>query len=1154
MDIFKRHGDHGHEEKKHGHGHQTEDGARQHFLACLYWLKRRDLGASSDTAISTIEKFIDTPKNLTSRLVGHPAWSATLPVRKTIVVVAYAAFIALLITYKSIKHDGTFHERIAFRAAWITATQTSLPFLLAVRVNPIGLLLGTSYERINWFHRWASRVFFASATIHGGFFTYEWLAASFFWTEIKTVKMVLPGIAAWFILAWTVISTIPFFRRIKYELFVVQHIISVVLLLVFLVLHVPDHHLFSIWCAVGVFAYDVVTRSANPIWRNLRLRVSANPSVRYAHDAQVEAVDSELTVMTVRDVGFKWIPGQHVLIWSPTFRWETPHPFTITNIPDSQTKTQDLQLTIKTKTGLTRDLNDWARRTGLRGDTGGLRVMVTGPFGAVPNWKQYENLVLVAASTGGSFTTPILEDLLSSQSPGCIRTISALYIVRHTAHAKVYLQRITRLLSRAKEMGISTKIQVAVTRGPNTVSEGVLQDESRERLIDPETARGPSVELERFSIDSARSSESAKEDQLLKEEVDMDLDGAYASAIEHTDGRPEIATFIRTAVGDVPGNVAVAVCGGEAIERAVKMSVATLRRRSGMDAGDTVFNLVKTLSKDNVLLPTMNNAFDTENSCFKNTVFNDHTPALVTKCDIYPLDIHSHSRLIYTASVQSLQFSSSLHNYTTSPNMCHLTIYHFTRCDTQRRVIINPTIGATAYHPFELPPPCHHSTNEPLPAPEDPNAAAPCPVHGPCCHPGQVFVCEQKDDPKARCMGWQANHRILEPEMLELFDSNLLPITYEHWRTMSDNSDEFAYEEDIRREFFDAGAKMWYLWNWGQEIIDTISHSQSHPFGAKIEREDALDHGECYWNWMIARKELLQLTEAWEDLASMGCMEVCPSKLLAVHPWMKYAFHGWNERQPVDFPQFRGIPFRFVKNLERQRDILRWHPYYARRDMPSTPNLVERLWKSPTIPQTHNPELPHELGKENMGWPAEWKGIYDVAARCDSLPLRKYAEPSNLYSMQGSVASAPIQPEPQPEKQYRPQYTSESEPNYDDGYESPSTHSSGPRTPPWAITYGQEPKKIKWGPVNWDQAATFVQSPPVSPETVPSRPIPSMVRVYNEESLSKLKHFVPREGMLDLIPLSDSESDSEEVRRLKRRRSEDDGKTGMKPVKKYRTA
>ncbi|SPJ85090.1 related to ferric-chelate reductase [Fusarium torulosum] len=614
MDLLKRHGGHGHgheeEEHGHGHGHQSEDGLRQHFLACLYWyvlatvliagsvsrlvsafvakqrIKRRDMGASSDTSISTIERLLDAPKTLVSRLIPRPVHLATLPVRKTIVVVAYTAFVSLLVTYKSIKHDANFHERIAFRAAWITATQTSLPFLLAVRANPIGLLLGTSYERINWFHRWASRVFFASATVHGGFFTYEWLVASFFWTEIKTVKMVLPGIGAWFILAWTVISTIPFFRRIKYELFVVQHIISVVLLLVFLVLHVPDHHLFSIWCAVGVFAYDVVTRSANPIWRNLRLRVSANPSVRYAHDANFEAVDDEVTVMTIQNVGFNWMPGQHVLIWSPTFRWETPHPFTIVNSPSAEAKTQDVQLTIKTKTGLTRDLNDWARRTGLRGDNGSMRVLVTGPFGTVPNWKQYENIVLVAASTGGSFTTPILEDLLTSQSPGCVRKISALYIVRRKAHAEPYLQRIARLLSRAKEMGISANIQVAVTRGSRSVSEAVLHDDanaSRERLIEPETTRGPSVELERFSLDSTRSSDSGREEQLLKEEVDLGLDGVYASSVEHTEGRPEIASFMRMAVGSVPGNVAVAVCGGEAIEKVVKMSAAAIRVERNRD-------------------------------------------------------------------------------------------------------------------------------------------------------------------------------------------------------------------------------------------------------------------------------------------------------------------------------------------------------------------------------------------------------------------------------------------------------------------------------------------------------------------------------------------------------------------------------------------
>ncbi|PNP82065.1 hypothetical protein FNYG_04626 [Fusarium nygamai] len=398
--------------------------------------------------------------------------------------------------------------------------------------------------------------------------------------------MVLPGIGAWFILAWTVVSTLPFFRRIKYELFVVQHIISVVLLLVFLVLHVPDHHLFSIWCAVGVFAYDVVTRSANPIWRNLRLRFSANPSVRYAYDASIQAVDDELTTMTIRNVGFKWKPGQHVLFWSPTFRWETPHPFTIANIPDSEGQGQDVQLTIKTKSGLTRDLNDWARRTGLRGDNGSMRVMLTGPFGVAPNWKQYENVVLVAASTGGSFTTPVLEDLLSTQSPGCVRKINALYIVRRRAHAEPYLQRISRVLPRAKEMGISVNVQIAVTKGSGTVSDAVLRDAnaSRERLID-EPIRGPSVELERFSIDSSASSESGREEQLLKEEMDIDFDGAHASAIEHTEGRPEIATFIRTAVGNVPGNVAVAVCGGDAIEKVVKTGVALIRRERSRDGG-----------------------------------------------------------------------------------------------------------------------------------------------------------------------------------------------------------------------------------------------------------------------------------------------------------------------------------------------------------------------------------------------------------------------------------------------------------------------------------------------------------------------------------------------------------------------------------------
>ncbi|KAF7552769.1 hypothetical protein G7Z17_g4090 [Cylindrodendrum hubeiense] len=615
MSFIPRHGDdehgHGHGDKEeHGHGHGSEDSVRQHALASLYWYviaavlitgfiarlaaafiarQRRESRSGLDSSVSTIEKLFEGPRAAVSGSFlsrSRPLWLAALPLRKTFLVVVYAAFISFLLTWKSIKHDGNYIERLGFRAAWVTTTQTSLPFLLAARTNPIGLILGSSYERINWFHRWVSRIFVLSATIHGSFFVTEWIAADFFWTELRTVGMVKWGLAAWTVLVWTLLSTLPPFRRLRYEFFVLQHILSVVLLLGFLLLHVPDHHQFSIWCAVGVFLYDIVTRSANPLWRNIRLRLSSGISTRYAYQAQVNSFDSDLTVVTIRNVGFSWTPGQHVLIWSPTFPRQFPHPFTISNIPSLEASSRDLQLVLKAKGGFTRELNNWARKADNSGSDGSLRVLLAGPYGTVPTWRQYDNVVLVGASTGASFTTPVLEDLLTSQSPGRVRKISALYVARQKAQVEPYLQRISRLVSRAKEMGISVRIEVAITKSARNAAhlDESPANESRERLIEPEAhhgGRGNSVELDRFSIDSSESLGSERDGQLLKEEVELGLEDGYAydaSSITETEGRPDIAAFLRTAIGNVSGNVAVAVCGGSPIERSVQIAVATVRR------------------------------------------------------------------------------------------------------------------------------------------------------------------------------------------------------------------------------------------------------------------------------------------------------------------------------------------------------------------------------------------------------------------------------------------------------------------------------------------------------------------------------------------------------------------------------------------------
>ncbi|KAI5464903.1 hypothetical protein BGZ63DRAFT_452041 [Mariannaea sp. PMI_226] len=634
MDLFVRHGDHGHEDEHgHGEGHGSEDSVRQHALASLYWytigavlicgflsrlasaqiarqrIKRRPSRSSPDS-ISLLERIFEAPKTAIAGSLFYrrrPAWLVALPLRKTFLVIVYAAFVSFLLTYKAVKHDGQYFERLGFRAGWITVTQTALPFLLAARTNPIGLILGTSYERVNWFHRWVSRIFVISATVHGSFFVTEWIIADFFWDELKTVGMVKWGLAAWAVLVWTLLSTLRPFRSMRYEFFVLQHIISVVLLLVFLLLHVPEHHHFSVWCAVVAFVWDIVTRSANPLFRNLHLRLSSGVN-RFAHQAHISVVDTELTIATVRNVGFNWTPGQHVLIWSPTFPRQFPHPFTISSIPNRETSTKDVQLVMKTKDGFTKELNHWARGTDRDGGDGTLRVFLAGPYGSMPTWKQYETVVLVAASTGASFTTPILESLLTSKNTGRVRSISALYIARRKAHLEPYLQRISRLVPRAKMMGLSVRVEVAITKAGPYAAAGLDEDpvnESRERLItepERETERldedkRSSIELERFSIDSSDSVGSERADQLLKEEVELGFgDGQEydASAIIETQGRPDIEVFVASATGKVAGSVAVGVCGGSAIEKSVKLGVASLRSEQasqGLGANDVFLHV-----------------------------------------------------------------------------------------------------------------------------------------------------------------------------------------------------------------------------------------------------------------------------------------------------------------------------------------------------------------------------------------------------------------------------------------------------------------------------------------------------------------------------------------------------------------------------------
>jgi hypothetical protein len=551
--------------------------------------QRRNMEESVDAksrALSTALSYLSTSR----WMKRAPAWLSTLPVLEALTIVLYAAFVALLLTWRAIKHDVQHLERLGFRAAWIATTQTTLVFLLVARVaNPIGVLLGASYERLNWLHRWAARVFLATVSVHAGFFMAEWLPAGFLWEELRTVAMVKWGFAAWFVLLWMVLSSLLPARRWRYEFFVVQHVVSAIALLALLFLHVPEHHHFSVWCAAVAFAYDVVTRSLNLAWRNFRLRRPASSALggatpRYAYSASVDAVDAELTVVTVKNVAFKWKPGQHILVWSPSFMKQSSHPFTIAGASDVTERVQDIELTVKTKGGFTRALNSWAQEMAETGQESNVRLLIAGPFGSAPNWRQFEHVVLVASSTGGSFTTPVLEDILMLQNPGCLRSVTSLYVMRCKTHATVYLKRISKLAYVAKGLGITVRVELAVTGTQLGIPSSHVAGGSRERLMNDglfviEEEGDELDEFSRSSIESSRTGSSTRSGDPLKEELGSPLtedNVVDTHAIHESSGRPNIDGFLRREVGEAPGSVIVAVCAGDVVEGIVRRSVASI--------------------------------------------------------------------------------------------------------------------------------------------------------------------------------------------------------------------------------------------------------------------------------------------------------------------------------------------------------------------------------------------------------------------------------------------------------------------------------------------------------------------------------------------------------------------------------------------------
>ena len=519
-------------------------------------------------------------------------------------ILTYWVIITLFLTTGSIINDAYYWERIGFRAAWVSVTQVPLVFLLAGKVNFAGFFLGSSYVNINWLHRWLSRTLLVTVTIHGGFFFSEWVRADFVRMELEMMPMVKYGLGLWGVLVWTNLSSLVPIRRLSYEIFVLQHIVSASVFLWLLHTHVPAYASYNIWIAVAFVLVGRASRFFVLLYQNLSIRsktLGPFAGKRVGHPAEMQALAGDITLITIHGVRFSWKAGQHVLLWYPTLGPLESHPFTISNISEKKQEagSSKVELIIRARSGFTRRLYRRALSLGATSPTA--TVFLTGPFGSLPAWNTYETLVLISASTGASFTLPILESVLNDLC--CVRRIDCLLLVRHRSHIDGYLSRLLAAASHPRSSELSLQIKIAVTGeqgGPIGEDDASMELTS---LATSSSSEAPSKTwLKSQATTTERSSSSSRnviaepnkdyligpEEQDIGDTINRGSRSNYiekADRLHYTFGRPNLANTIREPVEASAGETSVLVCGGKSLTSTVRNCLASLSDERAVHKG-----------------------------------------------------------------------------------------------------------------------------------------------------------------------------------------------------------------------------------------------------------------------------------------------------------------------------------------------------------------------------------------------------------------------------------------------------------------------------------------------------------------------------------------------------------------------------------------
>ncbi|KAG0646807.1 Ferric-chelate reductase 2 [Hyphodiscus hymeniophilus] len=339
-------------------------------------------------------------------LLNRPARGFT-SVGHLVLVLAYLAInIALTVT----NIDWSSLIGIAKRCGWMAITNTAFITFLALKNTPLAYLITCSHERLNQLHQIGGYTTVTYVFLHL-ILMCETFNQEHFIEILLEVPQIHAIVAASAILV--ILVTAITVRKLSYELFYLTHITMFMLFVINVGFHRPDFALKTI----------IITIFTACLWSSDRiLRLCRILWYIYQNKATITPLPNGGTRIVLRRSPSRASPGTHCFLWIPRIRLGETHPFTIVSATP-----HSLELVVTAYDGFTKDLHKHA----MLHPGASLRASIDGPYGAIPEFSNTtDKVILIAGGSGASFTFGVALDMIKKLGNSSKTTIDFIWAVK----------------------------------------------------------------------------------------------------------------------------------------------------------------------------------------------------------------------------------------------------------------------------------------------------------------------------------------------------------------------------------------------------------------------------------------------------------------------------------------------------------------------------------------------------------------------------------------------------------------------------------------------------------------------------------------------------------------------------------------------------